>query len=134
MEILAEDVGKIVAIQLARPLYMMQYAAHVTVETGDPAQAVLAPMIESTKVDGVDIERVMVRDLLTSVKIVKNNGDSVVLELMVPSRTSGKVHLIHKHIRSSDIVAYDVMLPAGFNQDPPHAEERDVGKSSIVLK
>lgn len=132
--------GYVVAIQLARPVYVFSYAAHIRWSIRSEERIALqhaeAPlssytaeeisiMVKAGNQDDIERESVM-RDAFPGVLVVDVADDSVTFALPVPSNLQGKVHLVHKTVGFENVVGVDVLHEHDFRVDGARAEQRDV--------
>ncbi len=79
MKIPKEDVGKTVTIELARPIYIMDYAAHVTYPDGQKG-LIGEPLKASAAKDAPPIAM----PLLIGVQVAEVGEDSVMVSMLTP--------------------------------------------------
>lgn len=79
MKVSNELVGQVVTIQLARPLYIIDYASHVKFSEDDQ-QLIGEPMLQGTREE----PRPAAMDILIGVTVREVTDDSVTVELLTP--------------------------------------------------
>ena len=122
MKVSQEFVGKVVAVQFARPTYMFEYAAHVTYKdpaTGAERTGLVPHPVQVPKPSANPEERplavAMERDMLTAVTVVTVTDDSVTLEILMPIGDGSHGQVVRKTVPSAlilsidEIVSYDEM-------------------------
>ncbi len=140
MQVHSWMVGEIVAIQLARPMYVFNYLAHALWENQGSAEQILLQrqeqpcsgltedefkaLVSQNRRDEA-VEPVM-RDHFTSVKIITVQDQTVTFEIPLPSNVPRKVHMIHKTVGFENIVSIDMLRVSKFQAEAGIAEQRDV--------
>jgi len=141
MKIPEAFVGGIVAVHLARPVYMFTYSAHLKAAPGSQAdqlypEPLLAPAV--TREQLVELaqnnQQVPLAEKLTEVLIgtvLTSDADAAVLEIMVPDSQGGRLHLVHKAISNSLILSADRIV--GFDIKGPEVDVRRAPERSRIV-
>lgn len=138
MKVPKELVGEIVAIQLARPMYVFTYAAHVQWDAGAPQQKIALQHYYTPR-EGLDRQQLEVmaadryheafepatRDAFPGVRVLAVEEDSVTFEVPLPSNLPGRVHLVRKTVGFGDVVSLDVLPAGSFQAAGAKADQKD---------
>jgi hypothetical protein len=149
MKVPQEYLGKLVAIQLARPTYVFDYAAHVKLLDNEGflreelmLQPLMVPAVSpqeasSLMVSGQPVPmRESTREVLTAVQVVAVADDSITVEMMIPNESGTSIRQVRKLIPSGLILAIDHMVT--FEGAPPqvtqHREAAAPPATKVTLK
>ncbi len=136
MKVPEEYLGQLVAIQLARPVYIYDYAAHVRLLVRDKVneemimlQHVMVPNVkDAQELAALQLQNVPIpmreatMDKLQAVQVVAIADDSVTVEMMMPSQDGTTMRVVRKTIPSSLILSCDRMVE--FDRTPPEVTQK----------
>jgi hypothetical protein len=139
MEIPKEFEGKMVALQLARPVYLFEYGAHAT-HPEKPAQYLVAqPLMKQNTGPGgpgdpSNPPQASLTDLLLSALVVRVTKDMITVALFDPDGTGEIGNEMHKTIPNALVLSIDEV--AGFEVAMPQLTTRrraPSGHSKLIL-
>lgn len=159
MEIDRELVGRYVALQFARPVYVFVYGAHVPGESGEqampcstsepiPLTQEQATKLEAMRRAGQDVpapRRPIMRDMMIGKLVdVFPTDETIVIEIVVPREDNKTFDLMRKHIDTGNILACDIVqevdidMPAAFIKERTRhggsvSEPTATGEGKIIL-
>lgn len=111
--------GRMVAVQLARPVYVFEYAAHIVLEGVSMLvpKMMLAPAVPLEEAQNLAINnrhvlmKPVMRDLLEIVQVKAVHDDCITVEMLVPLQNQDAyVSTVHKTIPSALIVSIDEVV------------------------
>lgn len=125
MKVSTELVGRIVSIQLARPVYITDYKAHVQTKDGRSLLMGEPVMTDTPKGPGP-----VVMDILLACDVIAVSEDSVKVALIV-----GNGNVIHKTIPSALIAAIDEVVAFESDSLPTVTERKraPIAASKLIL-
>jgi hypothetical protein len=125
MKVSPELIGRVVSIQVAAPLYMIDYAAHLKYADG---RQMLAGDVAMTK-EGKEGSPVAM-NVFSTAEVVAVTDDSVTVALLLPSRA-----LVHKTIPERIIMSIDeVKAFEVSDEDGPQATVYRHQQASPLIK
>lgn len=128
-------VGKMVAVQIVRPVYVFEYGAHVTYDhpngedqmvDGFVPMPILAPeyLTAESKVEGkAPRMKPIERDLFPSVVITATDEDSITFEMLVPTGDGSVGVAVRKTVPSALLLSIDEVV--GFEVPMPTVTRRE---------
>lgn len=131
MKVPEEYIGQLVAIQLARPVYIYDYAAHVKLPMEAEQmmlQHVMVPACKPEEIAQLQLGnqpipmREATLDKLQAVQVKRIEEDSVTVEMMMPSQDGTVMRVVRKTIPSSLILSIDRMV--AFDRTPPEVTHK----------